>query len=173
MKSRLSKKQLSILIGVGLGYLLCCLTPLVAVVAGALKLPTVRPTATKATAASKQTTLATATVLPPTLADTDTCTPSETALPTDTFTPSDTPLPTVTFTLSPSLTLTLTATSTLTSTPRPTLTFTQRPTYTYAPVIPPAPTARYCCRYCSKGKPCGDSCINRSYTCHQPPGCAC
>ena len=30
-----------------------------------------------------------------------------------------------------------------------------------------------CCRRCVKGKPCGNSCISRSYTCRQPPGCAC
>lgn len=30
-----------------------------------------------------------------------------------------------------------------------------------------------CCKHCSKGKACGDSCISRSYTCHKPPGCAC
>lgn len=30
-----------------------------------------------------------------------------------------------------------------------------------------------CCRVCSKGKACGNSCINRSRTCHQPRGCAC
>lgn len=30
-----------------------------------------------------------------------------------------------------------------------------------------------CCKRCSAGKPCGNSCISRSYTCHQPPGCAC
>lgn len=30
-----------------------------------------------------------------------------------------------------------------------------------------------CCKYCSKGKPCGDTCISRSYTCHKPAGCAC
>lgn len=30
-----------------------------------------------------------------------------------------------------------------------------------------------CCKICSKGKACGNSCISRSYTCHQPPGCAC
>lgn len=30
-----------------------------------------------------------------------------------------------------------------------------------------------CCKVCSKGKACGNSCISRSYTCHQPPGCAC
>lgn len=33
--------------------------------------------------------------------------------------------------------------------------------------------AQSCCRICRKGKACGNSCINRSYTCHQPPGCAC
>ncbi|MGL4609022.1 MAG: PEGA domain-containing protein [Trueperaceae bacterium] len=32
---------------------------------------------------------------------------------------------------------------------------------------------RACCKYCSKGKPCGDTCISRSYTCHKGPGCAC
>ncbi len=30
-----------------------------------------------------------------------------------------------------------------------------------------------CCKYCSKGKACGNSCISRSYTCHKAPGCAC
>jgi hypothetical protein len=30
-----------------------------------------------------------------------------------------------------------------------------------------------CCRVCTTGKPCGNSCINRSYTCHKGPGCAC
>lgn len=30
-----------------------------------------------------------------------------------------------------------------------------------------------CCRICRTGKACGNSCINRSLTCHQPPGCAC
>ncbi len=30
-----------------------------------------------------------------------------------------------------------------------------------------------CCKYCSTGKACGDSCISRSYTCHKAPGCAC
>lgn len=30
-----------------------------------------------------------------------------------------------------------------------------------------------CCRVCTTGKACGDGCISKSYTCHQPPGCAC
>jgi len=33
--------------------------------------------------------------------------------------------------------------------------------------------ARACCKICRRGKACGDSCINRAYTCHRPPGCAC
>ena len=37
----------------------------------------------------------------------------------------------------------------------------------------PAPRSSGCCKQCSKGKPCGNSCISRSYTCHKPPGCAC
>lgn len=30
-----------------------------------------------------------------------------------------------------------------------------------------------CCRVCSKGKACGNSCISRSFTCHKGHGCAC
>ena len=30
-----------------------------------------------------------------------------------------------------------------------------------------------CCKFCSKGQPCGDTCISRDYTCNTPPGCAC
>lgn len=39
----------------------------------------------------------------------------------------------------------------------------------------PAPTPPgVCCKTCGpNSKACGDSCISRSYTCHQPPGCAC
>jgi hypothetical protein len=33
--------------------------------------------------------------------------------------------------------------------------------------------AEECCKICTKGKACGNSCINRNYQCHQPPGCAC
>jgi hypothetical protein len=39
---------------------------------------------------------------------------------------------------------------------------------------PPAqPTRRPCCRVCTTGKACGNSCIARNRTCRQPPGCAC
>jgi len=31
----------------------------------------------------------------------------------------------------------------------------------------------YCCKVCSKGKACGDSCIARHKTCHKGYGCAC
>ena len=37
----------------------------------------------------------------------------------------------------------------------------------------PAEEPRTCCRTCSKGKACGDACINRQLTCTKPPGCAC
>lgn len=30
-----------------------------------------------------------------------------------------------------------------------------------------------CCKKCRKGKACGNSCINRSYTCTKGRGCAC
>jgi SH3-like domain-containing protein len=35
------------------------------------------------------------------------------------------------------------------------------------------PPARTCCKICSKGKACGDSCISRDKTCHKGVGCAC
>jgi hypothetical protein len=30
-----------------------------------------------------------------------------------------------------------------------------------------------CCKHCTKGQPCGDSCIAATAKCKQPPGCAC
>jgi endonuclease I len=33
--------------------------------------------------------------------------------------------------------------------------------------------ASRCCKICTTGKACGDSCIRSDFTCHQPPGCAC
>jgi hypothetical protein len=30
-----------------------------------------------------------------------------------------------------------------------------------------------CCKHCTKGKPCGNSCIAASSKCKQAPGCAC
>ena len=30
-----------------------------------------------------------------------------------------------------------------------------------------------CCKVCSKGKACGNTCISRAYTCHKGRGCAC
>ena len=35
------------------------------------------------------------------------------------------------------------------------------------------PTKMACCKICKKGKACGDTCINKNYTCRKPPGCAC
>jgi hypothetical protein len=55
-------------------------------------------------------------------------------------------------------------------TPHPTATPTHTPL--------PQPTFTFggsdvCCKHCTTGKPCGDSCISFSFICHQPPGCAC
>jgi hypothetical protein len=36
---------------------------------------------------------------------------------------------------------------------------------------PASPMA--CCKICTKGKACGNSCISQDKYCHQPPGCAC
>ena len=33
--------------------------------------------------------------------------------------------------------------------------------------------ARGCCKVCTKGKACGDSCIARWKACHKGKGCAC
>jgi hypothetical protein len=30
-----------------------------------------------------------------------------------------------------------------------------------------------CCKVCTKGKPCGDTCISQDKICHVGPGCAC
>jgi len=35
------------------------------------------------------------------------------------------------------------------------------------------PPAGGCCRVCSTGKACGDTCISVSNECHTSPGCAC
>lgn len=54
--------------------------------------------------------------------------------------------------------------------PTPTVKPTPRPTLaTPRPTQPPP----QCCKICTTGKACGDSCISRSFTCHQGPGCAC
>lgn len=34
-------------------------------------------------------------------------------------------------------------------------------------------TSEACCKTCSKGKACGDSCIKKSNNCYKKPGCAC
>jgi hypothetical protein len=36
-----------------------------------------------------------------------------------------------------------------------------------------AAAEKHCCKVCSKGKPCGDTCIEKDDVCHVPPGCAC
>lgn len=44
--------------------------------------------------------------------------------------------------------------------------------FTPEPEPDPEP-ARSCCKVCSRGCPCGDSCISCSKTCRKGPGCAC
>lgn len=36
-----------------------------------------------------------------------------------------------------------------------------------------APVYQQCCKICTKGKACGDTCIPRDRTCHVGRGCAC
>jgi micrococcal nuclease len=86
--------------------------------------------------------------------------------------PSSTPPPTAT----PKPPPTATPKPPPTATPKPPPTATPKPPPTATPLPltpPPVPTTRVCCKYCTTGKACGDTCISRSYTCHQPPGCAC
>ena len=52
-------------------------------------------------------------------------------------------------------------------------TTTAEPSDTTVTPTPRAPVRRACCRVCRTGKACGNSCINRNYTCRQPRGCAC
>ena len=35
------------------------------------------------------------------------------------------------------------------------------------------PPAQSCCKICTVGKACGNTCISREKTCHVGPGCAC
>ena len=34
-------------------------------------------------------------------------------------------------------------------------------------------SAKECCKICTKGQACGDTCISMDKTCHVGPGCAC
>jgi hypothetical protein len=44
---------------------------------------------------------------------------------------------------------------------------------TAAGIAHPTPVALSCCKVCSVGKACGNTCISRNKTCHVGPGCAC
>ncbi len=59
------------------------------------------------------------------------------------------------------------------SSPNPTPNPTANPTPNPTPTPAPTPTPKTCCKICTVGKACGDSCIAKENTCHQPPGCAC
>ena len=49
----------------------------------------------------------------------------------------------------------------------------ERDSRRYRAYAPRSSASRGCCRRCSSGQPCGDSCISWSYTCRKGPGCAC
>ncbi len=95
---------------------------------------------------------------------------------THTLTPTQTNTPTVTATKIKATTTRL-VTKAPTRTLRPTTipTIFLPPTDTPAPLVvqPTNPPAQACCKVCTTGKACGDSCIARDKTCHKPPGCAC
>jgi len=38
---------------------------------------------------------------------------------------------------------------------------------------PASPKPAVCCKVCTKGIACGNSCISAAKQCHKPPGCAC
>ena len=148
--------------------------------------PNIQPT-------SRESSRATELALPAeTLAPTETITPTATAtiFATSTYFPTITGLPTIPVTRT-SLPSSTHAPSTKTPIPTRASTWTPIPTraatWTPIPTIRPSPTwtrviviaptarppARVCCKVCTSGKACGDSCIAKNKTCHQPPGCAC
>jgi len=53
------------------------------------------------------------------------------------------------------------------------VTATQAPLELAAPRADTCIPAEQCCKICSKGKACGNTCISQSYTCHKGRGCAC
>ena len=48
-----------------------------------------------------------------------------------------------------------------------------RPVRRAAPRRSASRSSGACCKRCGNSQPCGNSCISWSYTCRQPPGCAC
>ena len=52
--------------------------------------------------------------------------------------------------------------------PQPPATTTSAAGFTPLPLV-----AAACCKHCSSGKACGNSCIARNKTCRKGPGCAC
>jgi len=42
-----------------------------------------------------------------------------------------------------------------------------------AGIARPTPAALSCCKVCTVGKACGNTCISRDKACHVGPGCAC
>jgi hypothetical protein len=89
--------------------------------------------------------------------------------------PTAQPTPSPTYTIRPTVTSSITPTQT--GTRQVTVTSTQ--TWTPSPTWPPEPTGttdpfgRNCCKVCTKGKACGDTCIALDKICNVPPGCAC
>lgn len=60
-----------------------------------------------------------------------------------------------------------------TATPIPTATPLPTPPPQSFPNPPPSNSSPSCCKVCSAGKACGDSCIAKDKSCNKPPGCAC
>jgi hypothetical protein len=172
--------------------LLCVLTLFTtAIIAAVTSIPTPTPLPPTATEVARPTeAIQTTHTSKPTIAK-PTSQPAKTSLSTLTPSAGATGKPTATLTATPIPRPT--AAPTAQPTPRPTQQPTPRPTHAPTavppppppsplptapppPPPPPAPTSGGgCCRYCdpAKSKPCGDSCISLSKTCHQPPGCAC
>jgi hypothetical protein len=66
-----------------------------------------------------------------------------------------------------------TAMATAVPTPKPTAVPVATPRPAPAPTLVPPTNPRSCCRICTTGQACGNTCISRSFTCHQGIGCAC
>jgi len=99
--------------------------------------------------------------------DTKPFTTTPTSPPTTSTTTSTIPPTTSTVPVSSSTTSTIPPTSTVPSTTTSSTTTSTMPPTT-STIAPPT-----CCKVCTTGKPCGDTCIAKSDTCHVGPGCAC
>jgi len=69
--------------------------------------------------------------------------------------------------------LMLSAAATATATAADYSPWVDRPPETASTVVELAQRQDPCCKHCTKGQPCGNTCISAKAKCKSPPGCAC